>query len=115
MNDSTIMEIEVAREKAMKTYLLYCPSVQLVKIGRACNPLGRMKDLRTMNAAAVEPIAVLKVPEAELHERFAEFRHHGEWFRISDEMVDYLDEIDEIDASNRLRIDLDRISANNGI
>lgn len=89
-----------------KTYLLYCKAVQMVKIGKSCDPLGRMQDLRTMNAAPVVPLTVLDTPEAELHERFASSRHHGEWFLTTHRLCDYLEEIGERDSADLLRLEL---------
>jgi len=55
-----------------------------------------------MNATRVEPLAVIRVPEHRMHEKFHHLRHHGEWFHIDQEIVDYLDLIDEPDAAARL-------------
>ena len=87
-----------------KTYFLLAPSTGLVKIGCSNDPVGRMLDLRTMNAATVEPLVVLRTPEAELHERFAMCRHHGEWFRVCEKMIAYMETINEPYAADRLRL-----------
>jgi len=108
-----IHQIEAHQDQSQKTYLLYCPSVQQVKIGKSVDPMGRMSDLRTMNAAPVEPLTVIDVPEFELHKRFALTRHHGEWFLSSHDLVEYLDSIDEKDAAERLRKDLWHDSVDN--
>ena len=89
-----------------KTYLLLCPSARLVKIGKSINPTRRMLDLRTMNAAELEPLLVFKVEEAWLHAKFADLRHHGEWFCCDARICDYLDSITEHDAADRLRLTL---------
>lgn len=62
-----------------------------------------MVTLRTMNAAETEPLAILHVPEHELHELFKEHRHHGEWFHVSERMIGYFLDINEIHPAARLR------------
>ena len=86
-----------------KTYLLLCPSLRLVKIGKSINPIRRMQDIQLMNAADLEPLLVFQVAEAWLHAKFHEYRHRGEWFIVSMAIIDYLDSIDEHDSANRLR------------
>ena len=90
-----------------KTYFLLAPQVGLVKIGSSEHPLARLTALRTMNAAETEPLVILHVLEHELHEKFAADRHHGEWFCITQAMIDYFDEIKEHHAACRLQIVLE--------
>jgi len=87
-----------------KTYLLLAASLGLVKIGCSSNPVKRMIALRTMNAAATVPLLILSIPEGELHDLFQEDRHHGEWFRISQHMIDYLAAIGHEGASDSLKL-----------
>ena len=89
-------------ERTEKTYWLLCPSLKRVKIGTSYRPLKRMASLRTMNAARVEPLLVHRVAEIELHQRFAIYRDHGEWFHVHHLMVSYLRSIDENIAADRL-------------
>jgi len=90
-----------------KTYFLLAPSEGLVKIGTSTDPMGRMKDLRTMNAAAVEPLVVLRISEIELHEKFKHLRHHGEWFRIDSGMIQCMNDMEEPVAADRLQTVMD--------
>ena len=89
-------------KRTEKTYLLLCPSAGLVKIGMSYRPVQRMAALRTMSPVPVEPLLVLRVPEAELHKKFALYREHGEWFRCSSEMVAWLAAINQLIAADRL-------------
>lgn len=72
-----------------KTYVYFVKRTdfEVVKIGRSNNPLGRFSSLKTSSPVALELIGFMpEVPgltEAELHERFAEDRTNGEWFRLS--------------------------------
>lgn len=63
-----------------------------------------MLQLRTMNAADTEPLVVTHTKEATLHELFHAYRHHGEWFRVCEEMVLYLESINEPHAAHRIRL-----------
>lgn len=65
-----------------------------------------MLALRTMNAAETEPLVVLDVPEAWLHARFDDLRHHGEWFHCDTRICEYLNAIFEADAATRLELTL---------
>ena len=87
-----------------KTYFLLAPSVSLVKIGKSRDPMGRMAELRTMNAVPVEILTVIKEKEAVLHKKFQYLRHHGEWFRVTPEIIHYLRSIDEEEAADRLEL-----------
>jgi hypothetical protein len=68
----------------------------LIKIGVATSPSERIRTLRTMSPVGLR--LLLELPglgasgEAELHERFAEFRSHGEWFWAEPTLVDYIRE-----------------------
>jgi hypothetical protein len=74
-----------------------------VKIGYAADPWKRLKDLQTGSAETLHLAAVLEGErdyEQFLHQHFAPYRLHGEWFAASVEM-------DEFVASNkRNRLDL---------
>lgn len=68
----------------------------LVKIGVAANPDGRLRTLRTMSPVSLR--LVLTIPgvgaagEAELHQRFAAHRSHGEWFHPAAELTAFIQE-----------------------
>lgn len=64
----------------------------------------RMAELRTMNAVPVEVLTVIDEKEAVLHEKFQYLRHHGEWFRVTPEIMHYLRSIGEEEAADRLEL-----------
>jgi len=77
-------------------YFLYAPSVNLVKIGRATYVKKRVMGVKT---ASPVPLRLLKVisdvdaiEENKLHNLFAKYRRHGEWFEVAGELATYLDE-----------------------
>jgi hypothetical protein len=89
-------------KKNKKTYFLLAPALGLVKIGCSDDPLARVEALRTMNAADVELLAVVDTPELELHQRFREYRKHGEWFTCDNAIAVWLQGQNETYAYTRL-------------
>jgi len=85
-----------------KTYFLLAPQLKLVKIGCSEHPLARMMSLRTMNAAETEPLFITETPEHELHEEFADYRDHGEWFKVSWVMFTFFKMLGENEVATRL-------------
>lgn len=65
-----------------------------VKIGFTTNPKGRLKNIKT---ACPEPPRIVKILkggvklERATHERFAEYRMHGEWFDLRGRLAKYLE------------------------
>lgn len=88
--------------RPVKTYFLLAGEVKLVKIGCSVDPMARMLHLRTLNAANLEILVILDEQEPILHKMFQHLRHHGEWFRVDKEIVDYLRSENENEAANRL-------------
>jgi hypothetical protein len=67
-------------------YAIGCPSIGMIKIGKAVDPIARLAELERMNAA---PLVLLGLShglwlETTLHRRYAAHRHHGEWFKIDE-------------------------------
>jgi hypothetical protein len=64
-----------------------------VKIGYTVDVASRLNSLQTSTAFELRVLAVLKggaETERQLHERFAEHRVRGEWFRLVPEILDYV-------------------------
>lgn len=65
-----------------------------IKIGVAKNPRARLRTLQAMSPVRLRLVLVLPgigaKGEAELHERFAEHRSHGEWFCPASEILAYI-------------------------
>lgn len=78
-------------------YFVKANHSHLVKIGVSENPASRFKGLQ---AASPEPLTLLGVTEGggrelekSLHERFADDRSHGEWFRKSIRLARTIEEL----------------------
>jgi hypothetical protein len=74
-------------------YFITAPS-GFVKIGFTDRPIE--KRLKSMQTGSWEPLAVALVlmggrkQEREYHRRFKKWHVHGEWFRMGDEIKDFL-------------------------
>jgi hypothetical protein len=84
------------------TYLIKADGSHLVKIGIATDPMQRLKTLQT--GQPMDLYLIWSVPgdyEYDLHVRFAEYRHRGEWFdlrELGDPVTVVTDAINEIRA-----------------
>lgn len=91
--------IEVKTRQMSVVYIVRCGD--FVKIGTTANFKPRLQKIR---AATPFPISVVSIQygdvakERELHERFAAYRHHYEWFRVEGELATYLAGLPEADG-----------------
>lgn len=73
--------------------------VQYLKIGYTANLSSRVKELAGISTSRQPPL-VLALEEGSLaiererHEKFAELRSHGEWFRYVDPLKDFVAEME---------------------
>lgn len=74
-------------------YFIRAESSGLIKIGKANNPVSRLKAIQTGSTEKLTLIAYTPGSHAEekaLHRRFASRRRHGEWFEPDDELLDVI-------------------------
>jgi hypothetical protein len=76
-------------------YFAHCDGY--IKIGRSQEPMSRISGMRVGSPHEIQLVTWLEYAgdlENILHERYAESRHRGEWFRVTqpliDEMMDYI-------------------------
>jgi hypothetical protein len=78
-------------------YFVRCELNGLVKIGIAENLERRLAGLKAQSPVPLELLATIPAEsyelEAALHRRFAEYRHHGEWFEVSDGLDDLIESL----------------------
>lgn len=79
------------------TYFVYFVQAVMddgpIKIGRALDPHKRLAELGTMSPAPLEPLGLITpggLTEAEVHQRFADLRLHGEWFRPAGILYEFI-------------------------
>jgi hypothetical protein len=75
-------------------YFLKSPINNMVKIGFT-NSLEsrRLEDIRLMSPVPLRLLGTIRgsaATERSLHRRFAELRHHGEWFTIDESLEDFI-------------------------
>lgn len=85
-----------ARPDRRRVYFVQPAAGGLVKIGVAADVKSRLATLQTGSPVPLRVLAVLpgggQAAEAELHERFAHLRSHGEWFEPAPELLAYIRE-----------------------
>lgn len=77
-------------------YFIEAEETGLIKIGHATNPNSRMKSIQGMSPVKLRLIGYTPgsiADEKALHERFGIDRSHGEWFRYSRQISDYIQEV----------------------
>jgi len=71
----------------MPVYFIQAGESGPVKIGKAGDPIARLKALQTGSAARLNLLAVIDADEHALHDRFADHRVAGEWFALVPEIA----------------------------
>lgn len=77
----------------MAVYFIHAPSCRLVKIGFADKPRNRFSALQVGCPVKLRPLGVIDGGEAEesvLHAMFKDEWSHGEWFRMTDRIGEYI-------------------------
>jgi len=93
LNSGEIIEAPKADPRNYKTYLAFDKKSLLYKIGKATDPKGRLKALRTGNPN-IELVHVIEYNcENKLHKKFKAQRSHGEWYQL---FVDDVNTIKEL-------------------
>lgn len=79
-------------------YIYFVQCGEFVKIGYTANPNSRMSKFKTNNPYECRLVALIdggKIIEAQMHERFAEFHHRGEWYRCGDALMSFIASLSE--------------------
>ena len=73
------------------TYILRGTVTGLIKIGKANDPVRRLKsEIQQMCAEPLQLIATSDEPERTLHSRFSRFKNHHEWFDPDNELMAFI-------------------------
>lgn len=75
-----------------KLYMVQSVDGGPVKIGVSSDPIGRLKVMQTgcplvLQFIALRSESMAYTRERELHNKYAEYRLHGEWFTVSDDLL----------------------------
>lgn len=81
-----------------QVYFVVCEATSVVKIGFAKSVKKRMAQLQTANAYPLKLLGSIRVrgieeavcTESKLHERFKHIRLNGEWFKATEELLQYI-------------------------
>jgi len=75
-------------------YFIQCDVTKRVKIGLSMDPKDRLKKMQAMCPTELSIIYQVKTRsemEEVLHERFAKYRLHGEWFEYGEEIKQFVE------------------------
>ena len=85
---------EMVTYKPVKIYFIVCQETMRVKIGITEKDIGhRLKALQTGSPTELKLVSYEigdKGYEKRLHDNFSKYHRHGEWFYMSDEILDYI-------------------------
>ena len=91
-------------------YFIRAQSTGLIKIGKANHVPTRLANLQSASPDMLTLLAFITFEdgrnatykETELHQQFAEFRHHGEWFHSNEELNKLIESINICSAADAL-------------
>lgn len=89
-------EIEERPAKQCNVYIIRRPGASEVKIGISIDPVRRLRQLQSTHTEQLELVAYFlgtAADEADLHQRFKEFRKRGEWFHEAPEISAWIEGI----------------------
>lgn len=78
-----------------RVYFIKPSGVDVVKIGTSTQPWGRLASLQTShweNLSIIITIPGGLKKEKKLHKRFSKYRIRGEWFHLSPEIQEYIND-----------------------
>lgn len=87
------------------TYFVGCREHQLVKIGVTTQLKNRMSALRNTSPVPIKLFAVVygwPGIEDHFHEKFKQYRKHGEWFELADEIAECIEDIKRQDFDKQI-------------
>lgn len=90
---ATVEAIEAGALNSAPGRVYFIEGGGLLKIGYTVDPVYRMRNLVAMSPVPLNKIAEIPgTPDDEkaLHKQFAEYRAHGEWFRIEGALAAYI-------------------------
>ena len=74
-----------------ETLTYFLESGGLIKIGSTNNVARRMYHIAGQSPLPINLLGTCLADEKDLHDLFASFRHHGEWFIPSPEIMEYIE------------------------
>lgn len=96
------VQAEAEVERVGSVYVVEAPAVGRQKIGHTVrDPLVRLRGLQSGSPVLLELRCSFEAPpdvEAQLHDRFADCRLHGEWFDLTEKQLVWVEEAHEADC-----------------
>ena len=85
--------VQKVRAKRRGTYFIGDEQGR-VKIGKSKDIAARLQKMQTDNADNLTVLGVLDCNECELHVKFAHYHVRGEWFVLSEEIKQYIENLE---------------------
>lgn len=85
-------------KRSSLVYFIQCNSTKNIKIGKSINVHERMKQIKGMTPSGIDLLATIDGDtdvEANLHKKFNKYSVHGEWFKPSRELMDFIKSIQD--------------------
>ena len=80
--------------RGLSVYFIVDEAANAVKIGISKSPESRLGDMQLGSAGTLRLVKVIENQgfclERKLHKQFANSKIHGEWFKLSEDLMDYL-------------------------
>ena len=89
------VEILGAVPEEHRVYFVQAKESRLIKIGTSVNVRGRLRELSGASPEELELLVDIRGDrevETRIHERFAKYRKHGEWFEPGAELLEFINE-----------------------
>ena len=90
--EELIQCFKAKKKRSYKTYIAIDSSTGYVKIGRSMNPESRIRALTTANVHIKLYAIVNDDYEKEIQKKLIDYKISGEWFKISNEMLNEITE-----------------------
>lgn len=76
----------------MPTYVIHAEGTRAVKIGHSSQPKRRLQELKIGSPVPLRMICVVPEAEQAVQDRFRGAHLHGEWYEVTPEMIDWVEE-----------------------
>lgn len=83
----------VASTRTDQTLTYFAKCGEFVKIGRTHNVKQRLRKFQEGNPNEVILLATCDLDENDLHQQFSHLHHRGEWFKLNDELLEFINKL----------------------
>ncbi len=99
----------------MDSYVYFISDGKYIKIGKSAKPMKRLEQLQTSNARELKLLGIIpgsSVKENELHSMFNNLHVRGEWFKLDNSILLYIESIGSNQLHKKGTISLEEYARN---